>query len=242
MSGIDQSLLYSGKAKSVYLTDHPDQLRLHFRDDTSAFDGKKLDQLARKGEVNNQFNAFIMQKLEEEGIHTHWIQMLSATDSLVKRLKMLPLECVIRNVTAGGICRRLGVPEGVAQAQPIFEFFLKNDALGDPMVNEDHILAFGWATSEQIATMKRITHLVNDYLKNLFAKAGMILVDYKLEFGEQDGQMILGDEITPDGCRIWDAETLTKLDKDRFRQDLGGVIDAYLLLAQRLGIELQLTN
>lgn len=228
--------LYSGKAKSVYRTDDPDRYILHFRNDTSAFDGKKLAQLDRKGMVNNKFNAFIMEKLEAAGVPTHFEKLLSDQESLVKRLKMFPLECVVRNVSAGSICRRLGVQEGMDLNPPTFEFFLKNDPLGDPMVNEYHIRSFGWATEPQVEKMKELTFKVNGVLKQLFLDAGMILVDYKLEFGEFQGEIFLGDEFTPDGCRVWDCETREKLDKDRFRQDLGNVIESYELVGRRLGM------
>ncbi len=230
--------LNKGKAKSVYTTDDPDKLIIHFRNDTSAFDGEKIEQLARKGAVNNQFNAFIMQKLEAAGIPTHFDRLLSADDSLVKRLKMFPVECVVRNIAAGSLCKRLGVIEGLDLNPPTFEFFLKNDALHDPMINEYHIRAFGWATETQVEAMKSLTFKVNVILKDLFANAGLLLVDYKLEFGDFHGQVVLGDEFSPDGCRLWDAETRKKLDKDRFRQGLGGVIEAYEEVAHRLGVQL----
>ena len=228
--------LYIGKAKTVYRTDDPDLFIMHFRDDTSAFDGKKLAKLARKGMVNNRFNAFVMNKLEEAGIKTHVVKVLNDRDCLVKRLDMLPIECVVRNIAAGSICRRLGVQEGVDLVPPTFELFLKNDALGDPMINESHVASFGWATPEQVARARELTYQVNDVLKQLFADAGMLLVDYKLEFGMFGGDLLLGDEFTPDGCRIWDAKTREKLDKDRFRQDLGNVIESYEAVGRRLGV------
>ncbi len=228
--------LYAGKAKSVYTTDDSKVLILYFRNDTSAFDGKKIEQLDRKGQVNNQFNAYIMGQLEAAGIETHFIQQLNAQESLVKRLTMIPLECVVRNITAGSICRRLGIEEGMDLNPPTFEFFLKNDALGDPMVNEYHIHSFGWAQAEHVEKMKALTFKVNDVLKNLFAQGNMLLVDYKLEFGLYEDRIILGDEFTPDGCRLWDMETRMKLDKDRFRQGLGGVVEAYEEVGHRLGI------
>ncbi|NOY73081.1 MAG: phosphoribosylaminoimidazolesuccinocarboxamide synthase [Gammaproteobacteria bacterium] len=228
--------LYAGKAKSVYETDDHDKLILKFRDDTSAFDGEKIEQLARKGEVNNKFNAFIMTQLEQVGIPTHFESLYSDTESLVKRLDMIPVECVVRNISAGSLCQRLGVAEGQDLKPPIFEFFLKNDPLHDPMINEYHILSFSWATKAEIEKMKELTFKVNQVLKNLFANAGLLLVDHKLEFGRCNGEIILGDEFTPDGCRLWDAGTREKLDKDRFRQGLGGVVAAYEEVAKRLGI------
>jgi phosphoribosylaminoimidazole-succinocarboxamide synthase len=163
---------------------------------------------------------------------------LSDQESVVKKLEMLPVECVVRNLSAGSLCRRLGVEEGLQLDPPIFEFFLKNDALHDPMINDYHILSFKWASMEEIARMKELTFQVNGVLKQLFQDAGLLLVDYKLEFGRFGGELVLGDEFTPDGCRLWDAKTRNKLDKDRFRQGLGGVVEAYEEVAGRLGIEL----
>ena len=232
-----QQELYAGKAKSIYTTENPDVVIMEFRNDTSAFDGKIIEQLDRKGMVNNKFNAFIMQKLETAGIPTHFEALLSDTEVAVKNMQMIPLECVVRNVAAGSLCRRLGVEEGQELNPPTFELFLKDDALGDPMVNEYHAASFGWAEPEHILVMKQLTFKVNDVLKKLFADAGMILVDYKLEFGLFKGSVILGDEFSPDGCRLWDMETREKLDKDRFRQGLGGVVESYEVVGQRLGID-----
>ncbi len=231
--------LYAGKAKSVYTTDDADKLIMLFRDDTSAFDGKKKEALARKGAVNNQFNAAIMEKLKAAGIPCHFEQMLSPVESLVKKLEMIPVECVVRNIAAGSICRRLGVEEGLELNPPTFEFFLKNDDLGDPMVNDYHIRSFGWATDEQVAQMKTLTFQVNEVLKQLFLDGGMLLVDYKLEFGVFNGEVLLGDEFSPDGCRLWDKDSREKLDKDRFRQGLGGVVEAYEEVGRRLGMQFQ---
>jgi len=230
--------LISGKAKSVYLTDDPERLVLRFRNDTSAFDGEKIEQLNRKGMVNNKTNAFVMQQLEKAGIETHFESLLSDSDALVKRMEMFPIECVVRNISAGSICKRLGIEEGMTLEPPTFEFFLKNDELHDPMINEYHIRSFGWAEDSDIAMMKELTFKVNDVLKKLFLDAGMLLVDYKLEFGRYQGRVILGDEFTADGCRLWDVETRKKLDKDRFRQGLGGVVEAYEEVAGRLGVKL----
>ncbi len=230
--------LYSGKAKTVYMTDDPSHLILHFRDDTSAFDGRKVEQFMRKGEVNNRINAFIMEKLAAEGISTHFEQLLSPQESLVKRLNMFPIECVVRNIATGSLCRRLGITEGLDLNPPVFEFFLKNDALHDPMINEYHIRTFQWASEEQVERMKADTFKINDILKSLFLKAGLLLVDYKLEFGDFQGQVVLGDEFTLDGCRLWDVETREKFDKDRFRQGLGGLVEVYEEVARRLGAPL----
>lgn len=231
--------LYRGKAKTVYTTDNPERLILQFRNDTSAFDGEKVEQLDRKGMVNNKFNNFIMAKLEAAGIPTQLDQVLSDTETLVKRLDMIPVECVMRNFAAGSLVRRLGVAEGQPLNPPTFEQFLKNDALHDPMINESIAISFGWATTEQLAEMKKLTYRVNDVLSELFDAAGLMLVDFKLEFGvDADGNIVLGDEFSPDGCRLWDKETRKKLDKDRFRQGLGGVVEAYEEVAARLGVQL----
>ena len=228
--------LYRGKAKTVYATDDTDLLWLTFRNDTSAFDGEKKAQLDKKGEVNNKINAFIMQKLDAAEIHTHFVRLISDTESLVKKLTMIPVECVVRNVVAGSMSKRLGIPEGKVLPRPVFEFFYKSDALHDPMVNDAHIEILGWATKEQIARMKALTFRVNDVLKPLFADAGITLVDYKLEFGMFGGDRLLGNEFTPDGCRLWDSTTQEKMDKDRFRRDLGNVIEKYAEVAQRIGV------
>lgn len=233
-----RELLYTGKAKSVYATDDADRVVILYRNDTSAFDGKKVEQLDRKGMVNNQFNAFIMDKLAAAGIPTHHEKLLSPTESLVKRLQMIPVECVVRNFAAGSLVRRLGVEEGIALNPPTFELFLKNDALGDPMINDAHAISFGWANAEQLAEMKALTLQINEILSELFLAGGMLLVDFKLEFGVFNGKITLGDEFSPDGCRLWDRETRKKLDKDRFRQGLGGVVEAYEEVAHRLGVQI----
>jgi len=235
-----QKLLAQGKAKSMYETDSESVLLMEFRDDASAFDGKKMSALNNKGKVNNQFNAFILDLLAKEGIETHFIETISTHESLVKKLDMFPIECVVRNRATGSLCRRLGVEDGLILDPPLFEFFLKDDALGDPLINENHILSFKWASQSDIDEMKRLTFQVNEILRKLFDKANLILVDYKLEFGKFEGKVLLGDEFTPDGCRLWDKDTLEKLDKDRFRQDLGDVIESYQEVANRLGIEINL--
>lgn len=233
-----QQLLYKGKAKSVYETDDSDFLILHFRDDTSAFNGERVAQLARKGQVNNRFNTFIMQKLADAGIETHFEKQLSDDEVLVKRLQMIPVECVVRNYAAGSLVRRLGLQEGQTLNPPTFELFYKDDALGDPMVNESLAVSLGWATQEQLNEMKTLTHRVNDVLSELFAQGDLMLVDFKLEFGVFHHRIVLGDEFSPDGCRIWDKATKKKLDKDRFRQSLGDVIEAYEEVANRIGVPL----
>lgn len=231
-------LLYSGKAKSVFLTDDESRLILEFRDDTSAFDGRKVEALSRKGMVNNHFNAFVMQALESGGIGTHFESLIDDTQSLVKRLDMIPVECVVRNIAAGSICKRLGVQEGLELTEPTFEFFLKDDERHDPMINEYHIRSFGWATDAEVAAMKELTFAANSVLTSLFKNAGMLLVDFKLEYGRFGESVLLGDEFTPDGCRLWDSETREKLDKDRFRQGLGDVVESYEIAAARLGVDI----
>ncbi|MBK6337239.1 MAG: phosphoribosylaminoimidazolesuccinocarboxamide synthase [Betaproteobacteria bacterium] len=234
--------LYKGKAKTVYATDDAQRLIMHYRDDVSAFDGAKLAKLEGKGETNNRINAYVMGKLAAAGVPTHFVALLNERESLVKAMKMVPVECVVRNVCAGSMAKRYGIAEGTKLAEPIFEFFLKSDALHDPLCNEDHIRVLGWATAREIDEMKAITHRVNAVLKPLFADAGIDLVDYKLEFGhpadDPQGPLVLGDEFTPDGCRLWDATTGEKLDKDRFRRDLGGVIEHYREVARRIGVPL----
>jgi phosphoribosylaminoimidazole-succinocarboxamide synthase len=234
--------LYKGKAKTVYVTDDPRYLVMHYRDDVSAFDGAKLAKLDQKGETNNKINAYVMGKLAAAGVPTHFMRVLNERESLVRAMKMLPVECVVRNVCAGSMAKRYGIAEGTKLPEPIFEFFLKSDALHDPLVNDDHIRVLGWASADEIAEMKALTHKVNGVLKPLFGAAGIDLVDYKLEFGHPtdalDGPLVLGDEFTPDGCRLWDAKTGEKLDKDRFRRDLGSVIEHYREVARRIGAPL----
>ncbi|EBS9560444.1 phosphoribosylaminoimidazolesuccinocarboxamide synthase [Salmonella enterica subsp. enterica] len=233
-----QAELYRGKAKTVYSTENPGLLVLEFRNDTSAGDGARIEQFDRKGMVNNKFNHFIMTKLAEAGIPTQMERLLSDTECLVKKLEMVPVECVVRNRAAGSLVKRLGVEEGMELNPPIFDLFLKNDALHDPMVNSSYCETFGWVSQENLARMKELTYKANDVLKKLFDDAGLILVDFKLEFGLYKGEVVLGDEFSPDGSRLWDKETLDKMDKDRFRQSLGGLIEAYEAVAHRLGVKL----
>jgi phosphoribosylaminoimidazole-succinocarboxamide synthase len=191
-----------------------------------------------KGSVNNKFNAFIMDELRKSGIPTHHVKLLNENESLVRSLEMIPVECVVRNYAAGSICKRLGLEKGIKFSEPVFEFFYKDDTLGDPMINESHIATFNWATEVEIEKMKLLTFQVNTILSKLFLDVGITLVDYKLEFGRCEGEIVLGDEFTPDGCRLWDVNTNKVLDKDRFRQDMGGVIEAYLEVAERLGVSI----
>ena len=229
----------TGKAKSMFTTSNPDELIMEFRDDASAFDGKKRASLAGKGAVNNQFNAFIMNYLGGNGIEHHLIDLMDNTHSLVHSLDMFPIECVIRNRATGSICRRLGTEDGLILEKPLFEFFLKDDDLGDPLINDEHIISFGWANKDQIEKMKELTYKVNTVLKELFINSNLILVDFKVEFGVcSQGKILLADEFTPDGCRLWDSETLKKMDKDRFRQGLGDVVESYHQVADRLGMNI----
>ena len=213
---------------------------MEFRDDTSAFDGKKTAALENKGKVNNQFNAFIMEFLSTKEINTHFIKLLSNNESLVRNLDMFPIECVVRNRATGSLCKRLGIEDGYILETPLFEFFLKDDDLGDPLINDNHIISFGWATKEELGVMQSITLKVNEILVDFFSEANLLLIDFKLEFGKFKDQIMLGDEFTPDGCRLWDKDTLNKMDKDRFRQDLGNVIETYGEVADRLGVQIKL--
>ncbi|QTL41357.1 phosphoribosylaminoimidazolesuccinocarboxamide synthase [Xenorhabdus budapestensis] len=228
--------LYRGKAKTVYATDNPDLLVLEFRNDTSALDGERIEQFDRKGMVNNKFNYFIMRKLEEAGIPTQMEQLLSENESLVKKLNMVPVECVIRNRAAGSLVKRLGVEEGMVLNPPLFDLFLKDDARHDPMVNESYCETFGWVSKEHLAEMKCLSYKANEVLSQVFDDAGLILVDFKLEFGLFKGKIVLGDEFSPDGSRLWDKQTMDKMDKDRFRQSLGGLVEAYEEVAHRIGV------
>ena len=232
-------ILKTGKAKALYTTSDPKKLIMEYRDDTSAFDGKKKEALLGKGAVNNQFNAFIMEHLKENGVETHLIEMIDITDSLVYKLDMFPIECVIRNRASGSICKRLGTEDGLVLDSPLFEFFLKDDDLGDPLINDEHILSFGWANMDQIKEMKKQTYKVNEVLSKLFLESGLILVDFKVEFGVYNEKIILADEFTPDGCRLWDSKTMKKMDKDRFRQGLGDVVESYHQVADRLGMNIE---
>ncbi|CAO96114.1 phosphoribosylaminoimidazolesuccinocarboxamide synthase [Erwinia tasmaniensis] len=230
--------LYRGKAKTVYSTENPDLLVLEFRNDTSALDGERIEQFDRKGMINNKFNHFIMTKLQEAGIPTQMEALLSDNEALVKNLDMVPVECVIRNRAAGSLVKRLGVEEGMILNPPLFDLFLKDDAKHDPMVNESYCETFGWVSQTHLARMRELTYRANEVLSKLFADAGLILVDFKLEFGLFKGEVVLGDEFSPDGARLWDKDTLNKMDKDRYRQSLGGLIEAYEEVANRLGVKL----
>ncbi|MCL4874082.1 phosphoribosylaminoimidazolesuccinocarboxamide synthase [bacterium] len=219
--------LYEGKAKVLYATDDKDLLIQYFKDEATAFDGKKKGVIEEKGVLNNKISSAIFKMLESNGVKTHFVEQLNDREMLVKRLRIIPVEVVVRNLIAGSLSKRLGIEEGTALSEPIVEFFYKSDPLGDPMINEYHARAFGWATDAELKEMSATALKVNEILSRFFDERGIILVDFKLEFGEHKGKVLLGDEITPDGCRLWDKTTREKLDKDRFRRDLGKVGEAY---------------
>ncbi|MBK6088305.1 MULTISPECIES: phosphoribosylaminoimidazolesuccinocarboxamide synthase [Ruminococcus] len=228
--------LYEGKAKKVFLTDDPECYIVSYKDDATAFNGLKKGTIVGKGVINNKMSNLLMQKLEKEAnIPTHFVEELSDRETVVKKVSIVPLEVIIRNIAAGSFSKNYGVEEGVVFEQPTIEFSYKNDDLGDPLINDYHALALKLATEEEIETIKKYAFAVNDYMKAYWKERGVILVDFKLEFGRlSDGTIVLADEISPDTCRFWDAETKEKLDKDRFRRDLGGVEDAYAEIMGRL--------
>jgi len=229
-------LLYEGKAKRVYKTDDPRYYIIEYKDEATAFDGKKKGIIQGKGTVNNKVSAVFFQLLEENGVPTHFVELLSPTEMLVKRVEIIPLEVIVRNYAAGSISRRLGLEEGIRFDQPIVEFCYKNDELGDPMVNNYHILAMKLANEEEINALTQQALRTNQILSQFLLGKNIILVDFKLEFGRTDeGDIVLADEISPDTCRFWDSATMEKLDKDRFRRDMGGVEEAYMEIARRLG-------
>lgn len=227
--------LYEGKAKKVYATDDADYCIVSYKDDATAFNGLKKGTIAGKGAINNRVTNYMMKLLEEKGIPTHFVEELNDRETVVKKVKIVPLEVIVRNIAAGSFSKRFGVPEGQKLLIPTLEFCYKNDELGDPMVNEYHILACGWATKEELDTISAYTFKINEIMKEFFLKANILLVDFKLEFGKtSDGTIVLADEISPDTCRFWDATTMQKLDKDRFRRDLGGVEEAYQEILSRI--------
>ena len=232
---IKQAQLYEGKAKKVFQTDDPELLIVSYKDDATAFNGLKKGTIAGKGVINNQMSNLLMQKLEKAGIPTHFVEELSERETLVKKVSIVPLEVIVRNIAAGSFSKRYGVEEGVVFDAPTVEFSYKNDDLGDPLLNTYHALALKLATPEEIATIERYALAVNEELKAFWKSCGVTLVDFKLEFGRlSDGTIVLADEISPDTCRLWDSATGEKLDKDRFRRDLGGVEDAYIEVMKRL--------
>jgi phosphoribosylaminoimidazole-succinocarboxamide synthase len=219
--------VYEGKAKILFATDEPDKLIAHFKDDATAFNAKKRGTIINKGAFNNKISAVILKMLEEKGIPTHFIELLSERESLVAKVEIIPVEVVVRNVAAGSLAKKLGLEEGLVLQRPIVEFFYKSDELDDPPINADIAIAMGWATEEECETLKQKALEVNVTLVEFFDRLGIRLIDYKLEFGRSEKGILLADEITPDGCRLWDKETGEKLDKDRFRRDLGQVEEAY---------------
>ena len=220
--------LYEGKAKILYKTSDPDLFIQYFKDDASAFDGKKKGTIVDKGVMNNHMSSRIFEYLEENGVKTHFVKTLNDREMLVKNLDIIPVEVVLRNVAAGSLCKRLGIEEGrVFEEQPILEFFYKSDPLGDPMINECHVDIFGWATKEEVEILKSEGLKINKLMMEFFKQRKIRLVDFKLEFGRHKGEVLLGDEISPDGCRLWDWETNEKMDKDRFRFNLGSVEEKY---------------
>ena len=226
--------LYEGKAKKVFKTDDPNLYIVDYKDDATAFNGEKKGQIAGKGAVNNVMSNIVFQLLEQKGVPTHFVEQLSDRETVVKAVKILPLEVIMRNVSAGSFAKRYGVEEGIVFDKPTFEFSYKNDDLGDPLMCESHALALGLATEEQIATIKKYAAIVNDTLKEFFLDKGLKLIDFKIEFGLYDGEVILADEVSPDTCRLWDVKTNEKLDKDRFRRDLGNVEETYQEVLKRV--------
>ncbi|MDI3317137.1 MAG: phosphoribosylaminoimidazolesuccinocarboxamide synthase [Bacillota bacterium] len=235
MAGATETQLYEGKAKIVFATGEPEVLRVEFKDDATAFNGAKRAQIAQKGELNREISALVFEALEARGIRTHFLGRLGRRSMRVRRLKMIPVEVVVRNVVAGSLAQRLGRAEGEVLARPVVEFFLKDDALGDPWINATHAQALGLATEEEMREVERLALAVDQALLPWLAERGLRLIDFKLEFGRAaDGSLLLGDEITPDTCRFWDVETGERLDKDRFRRDLGDVTGAYREVLRRL--------
>lgn len=230
--------LYEGKAKKVFLTEDPDVLIVSYKDDATAFNGQKKGTIVGKGAINNRMTNHLFQIIEQEGVPTHFIQELSDRETAVRRVEIVPLEVIIRNTAAGSFSKRLGVPEGQDFAEPTIEFSYKNDELGDPLINSYFARALNLATASEIETIKEYAFKINEILKVQYLKAGLKLVDFKIEFGRFHGKIILADEISPDTCRLWDVESGEKMDKDRFRRDLGNVEEAYIEVARRLGLEL----
>lgn len=227
--------LYEGKAKKVYVTDQPGAYLVSYKDDATAGNGAKRGTIQGKGAINNKVTNHLMRLLEKEGIPTHYIEELSETDTLVKKVTIIPLEVIVRNIAAGSLAKRVGVEEGTRLKSTVLEYCYKDDDLGDPMVNDSHILAMEWATSDELAQISEYAIKINEFLTKYLADVGIELIDFKLEFGKtDDGTILLADEISPDTCRFWDVKTHEKLDKDRFRRDMGGVEDAYQEILKRL--------
>ena len=230
-----QELLYEGKAKKVYTTQDPKLLIVAYKDDATAFNGQKKGTIHGKGAINNRMTNLLMARLEREGIPTHLVEELSGRETLVKKVSIIPVEVIVRNIAAGSFSKRYGVEEGVVFDAPTLEFSYKNDDLGDPLLNDDHALALGLASREELALIRKYSLNVNRLLRKIWGACGITLVDFKVEFGRlEDGTVVLADEISPDTCRLWDSKTLEKMDKDRFRRDLGGVEEAYVQVMNRL--------
>ena len=231
-----QAQLYEGKAKKIFLTDDPDILIVSYKDSATAFNGEKKGSIKGKGELNNRMTNYLFRLLDKEGIPTHYVKELSGRETAVKRVEIVPLEVIIRNVAAGSFSKRLGIAEGTVLKEPTIEFSYKNDALGDPLINSSFARALGLASEEEIDTIKNYAFKINQILKRIFLAAGLKLIDFKIEFGRYHDKIILADEISPDTCRLWDVTTNEKLDKDRFRRDLGNVEEAYVEVFSRLGL------
>lgn len=227
-------LLYEGKAKQIYATENPDEVIVFYKDDATAFNGEKKGSIVGKGVINNQMSAILFEMLEAKGVPTHMLSVLSEREQLVRSVEIVPLEVIIRNTAAGSMCKRLGIEEGLELSEPIFEICYKNDEFGDPLINDDHAVALNLATREELATIKKLTMTINEALIAFFEERGIRLIDFKLEFGRYKGEILLADEISPDTCRFWDAETGKKLDKDRFRRDLGDVESVYAEMLSRV--------
>ena len=228
-------LLYEGKAKQVYLTDKEDEYLIHYKDDATAGNGVKHDQFEGKGVLNNTISCIIFNMLEEAGIKTHMIEKINDRDIRVKKVEIFPLEVIVRNITTGSFCKRLGAPEGLVLDEPIFEMSYKNDEYGDPLINDDHAVALKLATREELAYIKATTLKINELLKQFFLSMNLKLVDFKIEFGKtKEGEILLADEISPDSCRLWDVDTSQKYDKDVFRQDIGDLIETYKAVLARM--------
>ncbi len=230
------ALLYEGKAKKVYDTDTPGVVIVDYKDDATAFNGQKKGTITGKGVVNNRMSNFMFQKLEKQGVPTHFIRELSDRETAVKKVEIVPVEVIVRNIAAGSLAKRLGLEEGTVLKAPVLEFCYKNDDLGDPMINISHAVAIGIATKDELDQIAQMAYKVNEIMVEYFKSVKVILVDFKIEFGRCDGKIILADEISPDTCRFWDADTMEKLDKDRFRRDMGGVEEAYAEMMKRLGL------
>ena len=231
-----KELLYEGKAKKVFATEDPDVLIVDYKDDATAFNGLKKGTIVGKGAINNRMTNHIFKILETKGVPTHYIEELSDRETAVKKVEIVPLEVIIRNFSAGSFAKKMGMEEGIKFKQPTLEFSYKNDDLGDPFINKYYALALDLATEEEINTIEKYAFIVNDVMREDFDSLGIELIDFKIEFGRYHGQIILADEVSPDTCRLWDKETHEKLDKDRFRRDLGNVEDAYQEVFRRLGI------